>query len=82
MKSFFQKWTVALLLLVIPMISQAQCPMCRLTAEGSDYAQSLNSGILYLLLFPVIVFLGGGLFWYFNRKKFIANDWEDQKSSS
>lgn len=79
MKFFIQKWFVAFVLLVIPMISNAQCPMCRLTAEGSDYANSLNSGILYLLLFPVTVFLGGGLFWYYNRKKFIANDWEDGK---
>lgn len=79
MKSFIQKWFVALILLVVPMISQAQCPMCRLSAEGSDYAKSLNSGILYLLLFPVAVFLGGGLFWYYNRKKFIANDWEEGK---
>lgn len=69
-------------MLLMPILSFAQCPMCRLTAEGSDYANSLNSGILYLLLFPVVVFLGGGLFWYYNRKKFISNDWEENTPSN
>lgn len=73
----FQKYIVAFVLLLIPFVSQAQCPMCRLTAEGSDYAKSLNSGILYLLLFPILVFGGGGLLWYFNRKKFAASEWEE-----
>jgi hypothetical protein len=79
MKTLILKSCIAFILLVMPMISNAQCPMCRLTAEGSEYANSLNSGILYLLLFPVTVFLGGGLFWYYNRKRFIANDWEEGK---
>ncbi len=78
MRAQFQKYLIAFVLLLIPFVSQAQCPMCRLTAEGSDYAKSLNSGILYLLLFPVTVFLGGGLLWYFNRKKFAASDWEER----
>lgn len=80
MKAFFQKYVFVFVLLLIPFISQAQCPMCRLTAEGSDYANGLNSGILYLLLFPVTVFVGGGLFWYYNRKKFTASDWEEGNS--
>lgn len=79
MISQFQKYILVFILLLVPIVSNAQCPMCRLTAEGSDYAESLNSGILYLLLFPITVFLGGGLLWYFNRKKFAASEWEEGK---
>jgi|GEM_PF-5143155 len=73
-----QAYKAILLLMVtlLPLVADAQCAMCRASAEGTTYAKSLNSGILYLLLFPVTVFFGGGLLWYLNRKKFQVNDWE------
>lgn len=73
-----QAYKAILLLIVtlLPLAADAQCAMCRASAEGTAYAKSLNSGILYLLLFPVTVFFGGGLLWYLNRKKFQVNDWE------
>ena len=48
-------------------MADAQCPMCRATAEKSDYARSLNTGILYLLFAPV-VFLGGVLIIWIKKK--------------
>ena len=51
--------------------------MCKASAEHSTIAKSLNQGILYLLLFPILVIGGGGYLWYKNRKKFAASDWEE-----
>lgn len=50
--------------------SVAQCPMCKLSAEGSDIRKNLNSGILYLLAFPFILMGGAMLWWYLNRRKY------------
>lgn len=55
-------------------IVAAQCPMCRATAEKSDYAKGLNTGILYLLLAPVVI-LGGVLFiWFRNKDSFATKE--------
>lgn len=51
----------------------AQCPMCRASAESSDYANGLNKGIIYLLFLPFILVISVGIFWYFNREKFKVN---------
>lgn len=51
----------------------AQCPMCRASAEASDYANGLNKGILYLLFIPFVLVISAGLFWYFNKEKFKVN---------
>jgi len=67
-----KKYPISILLLLLQITSVlAQCPMCRKSAENSQYANSLNFGILYLLLFPFILMIGGGIYWYFNRKKYI-----------
>lgn len=79
MKAFFQKLTTLAILMVLPLITFAQCPMCRLTAERSDYAKSLNGGILYLLAFPGIITFGLAFFWYKNRDKFIVHEWDNDE---
>lgn len=56
-----------LLFIFVFTMADAQCPMCRATAEKSDYARSLNTGILYLLFAPV-VFLGGVLIIWIKKK--------------
>jgi hypothetical protein len=66
-----------LALLLAPAVVQAQCAMCRASAEGTSIAKGLNTGILYLLAFPFLVIFGGGIFWYLNRKKFQAGDWNN-----
>jgi hypothetical protein len=74
---FIQNLFFALVFTFLPYISFAQCAMCKASAEHSTIAKSLNQGILYLLLFPILVIGGGGYLWYKNRKKFAASDWEE-----
>ena len=49
----------------------AQCAMCKAVVESGDVSQAegLNSGILYLMVFPYL--LVGALFYFIikNRKK-------------
>jgi amino acid transporter len=52
-----------------------QCAMCRATAEqasekNSGIAEGLNSGIVYLMLLPYLLFMIGGLVFF--RKKIAA----------
>ena len=54
--------------------TQAQCPMCKMTAEsnlkgGGSAGKGLNSGILYMLLTPYLLIGVVGFVWYKNRKK-------------
>ncbi len=52
-----------------------QCAMCRVTAEqasekNSGIAEGLNTGIVYLMLLPYLLFMIGGLVFF--RKKIAA----------
>lgn len=54
--------------------AQAQCPMCRATAEtnlanGGSEGRGLNNGILYLLAAPYLLIGGIGYIWWRNRRK-------------
>ena len=54
-------------------LSYSQCAMCRVVAEssqanGSGIANGLNTGILYLMIFPYILLFVGLAFMYFSRK--------------
>lgn len=75
--SFFLKVVAIVTAFALPCVAQAQCAMCRATAENSEYSAGINTGVLYLLAFPVIVIVGGGLFWYYNKNKFQANTWDN-----
>jgi hypothetical protein len=53
---------------------QAQCPMCKLSAEqnlkdGGTAGKGLNVGILYMFSAPYLLVGGIAYFWYINRKK-------------
>ncbi|MFN8284681.1 MAG: hypothetical protein U0U67_15770 [Chitinophagales bacterium] len=48
----------------------AQCPMCKASASHSEYARSLNTGILYLLAFPFVTIGGVMVVWKLNKEKF------------
>jgi hypothetical protein len=53
---------------------QAQCPMCRMSAEsnlenGGTEGKGLNSGILYLLATPYLVVGVIGYLWWRNRRR-------------
>jgi hypothetical protein len=57
-----------------PHHSQAQCAMCKQSAEsslkeGNNDAKGLNAGIMYLLMIPYLLVGGIGYYWYINNKK-------------
>lgn len=75
--SIFTIAKVALLVLIIIMIgtyaAEAQCPMCRMSAEtnlksGGTAAAGLNKGIVYLLSLPYILVSLVGYLWWRNRR--------------
>lgn len=78
MKNFIFRITIAVLLLVSApsMVAplQAQCPMCRISAEsnlknGGKAGAGLNGGILYMLSLPYLLVGAIGLWWWRNRRK-------------
>lgn len=53
----------------------AQCPMCKMSAEsnlrdGGSAGKGLNTGILYMLALPYLLFSVLGYLWYRNRKNY------------
>jgi len=53
---------------------QAQCPMCRMSAEsnlkdGGKAGRGLNTGILFMLVTPYLLVGTIGFIWWRNRKK-------------
>jgi len=49
--------------------ASAQCAMCTINAEegtkhGNTQAKGINSGVLYLMAIPYIMFAGLGILWY------------------
>ena len=67
------KLKITLILLLVTSLAHSQCAMCRAVVENgdSDMAKGINSGIVYLMLFPYL-FLALGLFllyrWYKKNK--------------
>lgn len=66
------------ILLVIALVAffclpaEAQCAMCRAVLESEDggkAAKGINNGIMYLMIFPYLLFAGVGYAVYRNRKK-------------
>lgn len=60
-----------LLVLMMPAISNAQgCAICSKTAAGlgEKSAKGLNSGIIYLALFPLTIIGTIGILWWKNNK--------------
>lgn len=53
---------------------QAQCPMCRMSAEsnlknGGTDGKGLNAGILYMLATPYLIVGTIGFIWWRNRRR-------------
>ncbi len=65
-----KKVLVVILVLMSQMMS-AQCAMCKAVVESGDaeIAESVNSGIIYLMAFPYILVGVGVYFLYRNWKK-------------
>ncbi len=54
--------------------TDAQCPMCRMSAEadlksGGKDSKGLNAGIMYMLGFPYILIGTIGFIWYRERRR-------------
>ncbi len=64
-----KKIIACLIVLAVPAISFAQCAVCAAGAassqkSGSTVAAGINTGILYLLMFPYIIFTGFMIYRY------------------
>lgn len=69
----FLPYLLVFLMIIFVVSSDAQCPMCRMSAEsnlknGGTMGTSLNFGILYLLALPYSLAMVLGYLWYKNRK--------------
>jgi hypothetical protein len=67
----------SIILIALPTPAEAQCPMCRMSAEadlknGGTNAKGLNAGIMYMLGFPYILLGTIGYIWYNNRRRVAA----------
>ena len=60
-----------LVALLIPILSQAQCAMCRAALQGEgnqSQAEAVNDGIIYLMIIPYILVGAIGFYVYQSRK--------------
>lgn len=69
-KKYIPVFLALFLIVLFTLNADAQCAMCQATAEKSDYAKSLNQGILYLLGTPVVILGGILILWMKNKDKF------------
>lgn len=72
------KHIAALMLLVLPVLANAQCAMCRAALESSDgniKAEAVNDGIVYLMILPyLLVGLVGYAVYKLRKKKKAASE--------
>ena len=77
MQKVFRLTVIVSLILLIYIVFasdlQAQCPMCRMSAEsnlqnGGTEGRGLNTGILYMLAMPYMLVAVIGFWWWRNRK--------------
>lgn len=62
------KLFIFIILVLLPIFTQAQCAMCRAVLESEDQqatAQGINDGIVYLMVFPYL--LMGGIAYFIYR---------------
>ena len=72
-KQLMRKVLFTILFLFLIQMTNAQCAMCKAVVESGsnlDEAEGLNSGILYLMIFPYI--LVGALFFIIIRYKIVG----------
>lgn len=74
---------VVLILLVCTFYAEAQCPMCRMSAEsnlkdGGTMAAGLNRGIIYLLMIPYILISVIGFLWWKNQRNIELLEQEEE----
>lgn len=65
---------LSVLFIFFSTFSQAQCAMCKGSVQTSQYAKSINDGIEYLLLAPVILVAAIIFLWIKNKDKFAVKE--------
>lgn len=67
----FKRSVHILFFLLFTQIVSAQCAMCRAVVEqgGEEMAEGINSGIVYLMIFPYLIVATALYFLYRNWKK-------------
>ncbi len=67
----FQRTLISLFFLLFAQLISAQCAMCRAVVEqgGEEMAEGINSGIVYLMIFPYLIVATALYFLYRNWKK-------------
>jgi len=81
MKSLFTKYTLILALVFAGLQANAQCAMCRAALETNEQGiqpESVNNGIVYLMVFPYLLVAVVGYAVYRLRKKAIDKKEEAQ----
>ena len=72
------------LMFAVPSSTNAQCPMCKISAEsnlknGGKAGRGLNAGILYMFATPYLLVGGLGFVWWrYNRRRKEGDDLEDE----
>lgn len=73
--AFIIRWTILVVVLCVLVTYgvDAQCPMCRMSAEsnlknGGTAAAGLNKGIIYLLIGPYIMMNTVAFLWWRNQR--------------
>lgn len=74
---------ILVILLMTTLMAEAQCPMCKMSAEsnlnnGGTAAAGLNKGIIYLLIGPYIMMSIVGYLWWRNRKMVQEQEQEEE----
>lgn len=77
MKRIFKYITILLVSLSLFFVSvnaNAQCPMCKMSAEqnlkmGGTAGKGLNRGILFMFAMPYLIVGTLGGYWLYNRRK-------------
>lgn len=66
------KIALALMLFILPLLTNAQCAMCRAVLESSGnsaQAEGINKGIMYLVMWPYLCIAGVGIMVWWTMKK-------------
>lgn len=74
---------VLVVILITTLMAEAQCPMCKMSAEsnlkgGGTAAAGLNKGIIYLLIGPYIMMTVVGYLWWRNRRLVQEQEQEEE----
>ncbi len=81
MKIFFNKYTLIIILVFAGFKAGAQCAMCRAALETNEQGiqpESVNDGIVYLMVFPYLLVAAVGYAVYRLRKNSVAKKEEAQ----